>query len=192
MIQSSHRAYGSGRITSIGFTETSEAVKQITLSVPTETMDNLSETYQNTLPEIQVNPCRAHQKTKQIHAGTLRFHQIHADSIRFPPKSIHNQSESQQNHAESIRTSTKIHQNLQIAQNSCQIQAAGARVNWLIQPLSSSLHPGKPTDPLPQKGRATSRQIGFQPQQAQESMQNKNPENNPISKSFPPETNPNN
>ena len=112
MIQSSHRAYGSGRITSIGFTETSEAVKQITLSVPTETMDNLSETYQNTLPEIQVNPCRAHQKTKQIHAGTLRFHQIHADSIRFPPKSIHNQSESQQNHAESIRTSTKIHQNL--------------------------------------------------------------------------------
>mgnify|MGYP007026758182 CR=1 FL=1 len=31
---------------------------------------------------------------------------------RFPPKSIHNQSESQQNHAEPMRTSTKIHKNL--------------------------------------------------------------------------------
>ena len=47
-------------------------MKQITLSVPTETIGNLSETYQNTLPEIQVNPCRTHQKTKQIHAGTFK------------------------------------------------------------------------------------------------------------------------
>jgi len=159
LIQSSHRAYGSGRITSIGFTETSEAVKQITLSVPTETMDNLSETYQNTLPEIQVNPCRAHQKTKQIHAGTFRdfiksmqtpsdFHQnpyitnqnlndtyagstelgqkpiristkpcrtlleIQQKPIRISTIPMQNPSESQQNHAESIRNSTKIHQNL--------------------------------------------------------------------------------
>ena len=73
---------------------------------------------QNT-SENQTKQCRNFQ----------RFHQIHAGPIRFPPKSIHNPSESQQylckihqnfnknlsesqqNHRESNKNSSKIHQN---------------------------------------------------------------------------------
>ena len=73
---------------------------------------------QNT-SENQTKQCRNFQ----------RFHQIHAGPIRFPPKSIHNPSESQQylckihqnfkknlsesqqNHRESNKNSSRIHQN---------------------------------------------------------------------------------
>ena len=91
--------------------------------------------------ENQTNPCRNFQ----------RFHQIHADSIRFPPKSIHNQSESQQNHAEPIRTSTKIHKNLnntyaepirtstKIHQNPLELQQKSIRISTIPMQNPSEL-----------------------------------------------------
>ena len=136
---------------------------------------NLNKTYAETI-RISTKPCRNHQNLNKTMQNPLEIQQT---SIRISTIPMQNPSELQQ---KSIRISTKPMHNplpparklspdhLQIAQNSYQIQAAGARVNWLIQPLSSSLHPGKPTDPLPQKCRATSTQKGLQPQQAQESM----------------------
>ena len=88
-------------------------MKQITLSVTTETLDNLSETYQNTLPEIQVDPCRTHQKTKQNNAGTSRDF---IKSMQAPSDFHQNPYITHQNlnntYARSIRTSTKTYQNL--------------------------------------------------------------------------------
>jgi hypothetical protein len=76
-------------------------------------LDNLSETYQNTLPEIQVDPCRTPQKTKQNNAGTSRDF---IKSMQAPSDFHQNPYITHQNlnntYARSIRTSRKTYQNL--------------------------------------------------------------------------------